>query len=166
MTILVVGDVVDDISVQPLAEVTPASDTPATIRMAPGGSAANVAAWLGSLGVPTRFVGRVGADAVERHAAALQAHGVDARLAADPELPTATSNGCAAASRTNGASVARTNLRARSTERFDVTPPSKNRWVMRIAPSLKLRLTCTSPRCPINSSVLPPPMSHRINGVS
>ncbi|GAA0198108.1 PfkB family carbohydrate kinase [Cytobacillus oceanisediminis] len=90
MTILVVGDVVDDISVQPLAEVTPASDTPATIRMAPGGSAANVAAWLGSLGVPTRFVGRVGADAVERHAAALQAHGVDVRLAADPELPTAT----------------------------------------------------------------------------
>ena len=90
MTVLVVGDVVDDISVQPLAEVTPASDTPATIRMAPGGSAANVAAWLGSLGVPTRFVGRVGADAVERHSAALAGHGVDARLAGDPELPTAT----------------------------------------------------------------------------
>lgn len=90
MTVLVVGDVVDDISVRPLGEVTPASDTPATIRMAPGGSAANVAAWLGSLGVATRFVGRVGADAVERHAAALRLHGVDTRLAADPELPTAT----------------------------------------------------------------------------
>jgi sugar/nucleoside kinase (ribokinase family) len=90
VTVLVVGDVVDDVSVRPLAAVTPASDTPATIRMAPGGSAANVAAWLGELGVPTRFVGRVGADAVERHAAALAAHGVDARLVGDPDLPTAT----------------------------------------------------------------------------
>jgi sugar/nucleoside kinase (ribokinase family) len=90
VTVLVVGDVVDDISVRPLTEVTPASDTPATIRMAPGGSAANVAAWLGELGVPTRFVGRVGADAVDRHTAALAAHGVDARLVGDPDLPTAT----------------------------------------------------------------------------
>jgi sugar/nucleoside kinase (ribokinase family) len=90
VVVLVVGDVVDDISVRPLTEVTPASDTPATIRMAPGGSAANVAAWLGSLGVATRFVGRVGADAVGRHAGALAAHGVDARLVGDPHLPTAT----------------------------------------------------------------------------
>lgn len=90
MTVLVVGDVVDDISVQPLTAVTPASDTPATIRMAPGGSAANVAAWLAELGTSVRFVGRVGADAVDRHTAALAAHGVDARLVGDPDLPTAT----------------------------------------------------------------------------
>lgn len=88
--VLVVGDVVDDISVRLLGEVTAASDTNAEIRVRPGGSAANVAAWLGSLGVPTRFVGRVGADAVERHAAALAEHGVEAVLAADPERTTAT----------------------------------------------------------------------------
>lgn len=90
MTVLVVGDVVDDISVRPLEPTTPASDTAAEIRHHPGGSAANVAAWLGRLGVATRFVGRVGADAVERHVRALAAHGVDARLAADHERSTAT----------------------------------------------------------------------------
>lgn len=88
--VLVVGDVVDDISVRALTAVTEASDTNAEIRMRPGGSAANVAAWLGSLDVPTTFVGRVGADAVERHTAALAEHGVTARLAGDDELPTAT----------------------------------------------------------------------------
>lgn len=88
--VLVVGDVVDDISVRLLGEVTEASDTNAEIRMRPGGSAANVAAWLGSLGVPTRFVGRVGADAVERHTAALAEHGVEVVLAGDPERTTAT----------------------------------------------------------------------------
>jgi len=86
--ILVVGDVVDDIGVRPLGRVNACSDTESEIRMSPGGSAANVAAWLGHLGVPVRFVGRVGADAVERHAAALS--GVDARLSGDPDLPTAT----------------------------------------------------------------------------
>lgn len=88
--ILVVGDLVDDIGVRPLGEVTDASDTRAEIRMTPGGSAANVAAWLGHLGADVVFVGRCGADAVDRHAAALAAFGVDALLAADPELPTAT----------------------------------------------------------------------------
>ncbi len=88
--VLVVGDVVDDISVRALTAVTEASDTNAEIRMRPGGSAANVAAWLGSLGVETVFVGRVGADAVERHMQALAEHGVTAHLAGDDELPTAT----------------------------------------------------------------------------
>ncbi|KQY56079.1 hypothetical protein ASD11_16565 [Aeromicrobium sp. Root495] len=88
--VLVVGDVVDDISVRLLGEVTAASDTNAEIRMRPGGSAANVAAWLGHLGVPTRFVGRVGADAVERHGRALAEHGVEPFLAGDQVLTTAT----------------------------------------------------------------------------
>lgn len=88
--ILVVGDVVDDIGVRPLSAVNPASDTVAEIRMSPGGSAANVAAWLGRLGADVRFVGRAGADGVERHIAALEAYGVDARITGDPELPTAT----------------------------------------------------------------------------
>ncbi len=88
--ILVVGDLVDDIGVRPLGVVNPASDTVSEIRMTAGGSAANVAAWLGRLGAPVRFVGRCGANAVERHTAALAAHGVDARISGDPDLPTAT----------------------------------------------------------------------------
>lgn len=88
--ILVVGDLVDDIGVRPLGTINPASDTVSEIRMTPGGSAANVAAWLGHLGAAVRFVGRCGADAVDRHAAALEAYGVDARITGDPDLPTAT----------------------------------------------------------------------------
>lgn len=88
--ILVVGDLVDDIGVRPLGSVNAASDTVSEIRMTAGGSAANVASWLGHLGAPVRFVGRCGADAVERHTAALAAHGVDARISGDPHLPTAT----------------------------------------------------------------------------
>ncbi|AXT86623.1 ribokinase [Aeromicrobium sp. A1-2] len=88
--ILVVGDLVDDIGVRPLGRVNPASDTISEIRMTAGGSAANVAAWLGHLGADVRFVGRCGADAVARHTAALESYGVDARVAGDPDLPTAT----------------------------------------------------------------------------
>lgn len=88
--ILVVGDLVDDIGVRPLGTVNPASDTVSEIRMTAGGSAANVAAWLGHLGADVRFVGRCGADGVERHTAALAAYGVDARISGDPDLPTAT----------------------------------------------------------------------------
>ena len=88
--ILVVGDVVDDIGVRPLGRVNPASDTISEIRMSPGGSAANVAAWLGHLGVDVRFVGKAGVDGAARHTAALWAQGVDARIACDSTLPTAT----------------------------------------------------------------------------
>ncbi len=90
MTILVVGDVVDDISVLPLEPVTPRTDTRAQIRMTPGGSAANTAAWLGFLGADVRFVGKAGADGAARHSMALADFGVDARIAADPVAPTAT----------------------------------------------------------------------------
>ena len=88
--ILVVGDLVDDIGVRPLGAVNPASDTVSEIRMTAGGSAANVAAWLGHLGADVRFVGRCGADGIERHRAALETYGVDARISGDPDLPTAT----------------------------------------------------------------------------
>jgi sugar/nucleoside kinase (ribokinase family) len=82
--VLVVGDLVDDISVRVLDEVTEASDTNAEIRMRPGGSAGNVAAWLGRLGADAVFCGRVGTDAVERHVRALTEHGVEAHVAGDP----------------------------------------------------------------------------------
>jgi len=82
--VLVVGDLVDDISVRVLDDVTEGSDTTAEIRLRPGGSAGNVAAWLGHLGVDTVFCGRVGADAVDRHSRALAEHGVEANVAGDP----------------------------------------------------------------------------------
>ncbi len=87
---LVVGDVVDDIVVRPLDAVNHASDTVSEIRRTNGGSGANVAAWMGHLGADVRFVGRAGTDGAERHARALSAYGVDARVSADPDLPTAT----------------------------------------------------------------------------
>ncbi len=88
--ILVVGDVVDDIVVRPLGSVNPASDTDAEIRRTAGGSAANVAAWLGHLGADVRFVGRAGREGAARHREALAAYGVDARVSGDPEAETAT----------------------------------------------------------------------------
>lgn len=86
--ILVVGDVIDDVVVRPLEPVAPATDTRSAIVPRPGGSGANTAAWLGALGAPVRFAGRVGAADAGRHTAALTAHGVDARLAGDADAPT------------------------------------------------------------------------------
>jgi len=88
--VLVVGDIADDIVVRPLATATPASDTPARIERHPGGSAANVAAWLGSIGGAVHFVGRVGAGDVIRHEQALRDQGVVATLTPDPVRPTGT----------------------------------------------------------------------------
>lgn len=88
--VLVVGDVVDDIVVRPLAAVTAASDTRAQIRRTPGGSAANVAAWLGWCGATVSFVGRAGASGGDSHVRELARWSVDAHIAHDPELPTGT----------------------------------------------------------------------------
>ncbi len=85
-----VGDLVDDISVRVLDDVTEASDTNAEIRLRPGGSAGNVAAWLGHLGVDAVFCGRVGADGLDRHLAAFRDCGVEAHLAGDLDRTTAT----------------------------------------------------------------------------
>ncbi|HEY5455546.1 MAG TPA: sugar kinase [Acidothermaceae bacterium] len=86
--VLIVGDVIDDIVVTPLGNVTRDSDTTSHIRAAPGGSAANQAAWLAVSGVHVRFVARVGAADVARHRAELAAFGVDTELIADPDAPT------------------------------------------------------------------------------
>ena len=88
--VLVVGDVVNDVLVRPLGPVTPDSDTHAQILRRPGGSAANTASWLGSLGCPVDFVGRVGAHDRAYHADHLARLGVTAHLAADPERETGT----------------------------------------------------------------------------
>lgn len=86
--VVIVGDVMDDVVVRALGPIEVGSDTDSEIRRSPGGSGANQAAWLASRGVPVRFYGRVGASGLDAHAAALRAVGVDARLGADPELPT------------------------------------------------------------------------------
>jgi sugar/nucleoside kinase (ribokinase family) len=87
--IIVLGDVMVDVVTRLSAPLAPGSDAPAVIRFHGGGSAANTAAWLARAGVESVLVGRVGDD--ERGRAArdeLRAAGVDAQLAADPELPT------------------------------------------------------------------------------
>lgn len=86
--VVVFGDVIDDVLVIPEGPIRPDTDTPAATRNRPGGSAANVAAWLGSLGTPVDFVGLVGRDDAVRHSAALAAFGVEPHLRAHPELST------------------------------------------------------------------------------
>jgi sugar/nucleoside kinase (ribokinase family) len=88
--VLIVGDVIDDIVVTPLGNVTRDSDTTSHIRATPGGSAANQAAWLAVSGISVTFVARVGAADVSRHRAELEVFGIDAVLIADPDVPTGT----------------------------------------------------------------------------
>ena len=82
---VVVGDVMRDISARLAAPPAPGSDTPAVVEARPGGGGANTAAWLARLGVPVVFVGCVGDDEAGREAArSLAEAGVDARLAVRP----------------------------------------------------------------------------------
>src|SRR4051812_45379232 len=65
------------------------SDTAARISLRPGGSAANVAAWLAGAGVEVTLIGRVGDDALAE--VALQGlNGVDMQIIRDPDRPTGT----------------------------------------------------------------------------
>ncbi|GIJ11256.1 ribokinase [Micromonospora andamanensis] len=60
------------------APLAPGSDTPAAIRSAGGGQAANTASWLAAQGVPVTLVGAVGDDGTGRdRVAELTAAGVD-----------------------------------------------------------------------------------------
>ncbi len=87
--VVVVGDVLADVSVRlerPLAED---SDTPAAITLHPGGSAANLASWLATLGVETTLVGAVGDDRLGRiQEEELVRAGVRTRLAVLPRTDT------------------------------------------------------------------------------
>lgn len=87
--VLVVGDVMTDVVAVAAGPLAHGSDTPASVGLYGGGSAANVACWLARSGVPTAFAGRVGNDALGREAAAdLTAYGVDARVTVDAERST------------------------------------------------------------------------------
>lgn len=88
-TIVCLGDVMADVLARLPGPLAIGSDTPAPIAFRPGGSAANTACWLASLGAPVLFAGRVGDDPAGRDAvAALQAAGVRTRVSVDPVLPT------------------------------------------------------------------------------
>jgi sugar/nucleoside kinase (ribokinase family) len=85
----VVGDLIYDLLVRIEGSVAFGTDTFAPIHAVAGGSGANAAAWLASLGIKTDFVGRVGDDVLgEALAAALRGAGVTPHLARDPSLGT------------------------------------------------------------------------------
>jgi ribokinase len=87
--IICVGDLMVDVHARLPGPLAIGSDTPAPVHFLPGGSAANTACWLASLGVPVLFAGRVGDDPAGRDAVlALQAAGVRTRVATDPSAPT------------------------------------------------------------------------------
>jgi sugar/nucleoside kinase (ribokinase family) len=89
--VVVLGDVMVDVVARLSGPLATGSDSPAVIHFHGGGSAANTAAWLAAAGAEPVLAGRVGDDDRGRLARdELVAAGVDARLAADPELPTGT----------------------------------------------------------------------------
>ncbi len=88
--IVVVGDLMNDIVVVPRGPILPDTDTESQVRPRPGGSAANTAAWLGSLGAPTDFVGCVGSADADLHAELFRQAGVSPHLQVEPGLPTGT----------------------------------------------------------------------------
>ncbi len=88
--VVVIGDLMNDIVVVPRGPIVPDTDTESQVRPRPGGSAANTAAWLGSLGAPTDFVGCVGSADAEVHVELFRQVGVTPHLQIEPGLPTGT----------------------------------------------------------------------------
>jgi sugar/nucleoside kinase (ribokinase family) len=89
--IVVVGDVMLDVVARLSGPVAVGSDSEASVSFGGGGSAANVAAWLGFAGASPVLVARVGDDVRGVSAGAeLRATDVDTRLAFDGEHPTGT----------------------------------------------------------------------------
>ena len=90
MRVVTIGDLVLDLEASTPQPIRQAHDNPGRILANPGGSAANFAAWVARLGLPVRFVPRVGSDTLgEALVADLRRDGVEVRAAVDPERPTA-----------------------------------------------------------------------------
>lgn len=85
---LCVGDVMRDVIVRPEGPAIRGADRRAEIVSAPGGAAANQAAWLAACGAPAALASRVAAADAAGIAAELAAAGVRPALAEDPEAPT------------------------------------------------------------------------------
>jgi sugar/nucleoside kinase (ribokinase family) len=78
LSICTIGDLILDVVVLPDVPLAVDADTPATIRLAAGGQAANVAAWASALGANSRLICKRGDDAASELAAAqLARHGVE-----------------------------------------------------------------------------------------
>ena len=76
--ICAIGDLILDVIVLPERPLAPDADTPATVRFAAGGQAANVAAWAVALGARSRLICKRGTDVSSTLAAAeLSRHGVE-----------------------------------------------------------------------------------------
>jgi len=88
--IVVVGDIMNDIVVVPRGPILLDTDTESQVRPRPGGSAANTAAWIGSLGVSVDFAGCVGDADADQHAELFRLGGVNPVLQVEPGLPTGT----------------------------------------------------------------------------
>lgn len=85
--VLVVGDVMTDVIVKPEGPLVRGSDRRAAIQSRPGGSGANQAVWLGSMGTKVSFVARVGARDKPHLEAYFKGFHVDPHLVADPQKP-------------------------------------------------------------------------------
>ena len=70
LTICTIGDLILDVVVLPARPLAPDGDTPAEIRLAAGGQAANVAAWASALGARSRLICKRGTDGASGLAAA------------------------------------------------------------------------------------------------
>ena len=87
--VVVVGDVGLDVITQPGGPISWGSDTPASVRIVPGGAGANSAAWLAWAGMPVTVVARVGNDlAAQTVASDLARRRVRTAFSVDPLLPT------------------------------------------------------------------------------
>jgi sugar/nucleoside kinase (ribokinase family) len=91
--VLVCGDIINDILAQTGEPVARGDDNQAVIRTRPGGSAANQAAWMASLGLDVVFAGRAGAKDAEFHRQELARFGVVAGSAALAGAPRAEAGG-------------------------------------------------------------------------
>lgn len=87
--LVVVGDVMVDITAVISSTLNYATDAPGKISQQPGGAAANTAAWAAAMGADTVFVGGIGEDDAGTAARkALTDLGVDARLVSSSEVST------------------------------------------------------------------------------
>lgn len=89
--VVVVGDLLVDVVVVPDGPLQPGSDAPSAIRSLGGGSAANTACWLASVGRDVQLVAAVGDDPLGRAALAeLDTAGVGFCGWVDADRPTGT----------------------------------------------------------------------------
>ena len=91
--IFAIGDLVWDVLVKPDGLLLPGGDTTGSIKLAPGGSAANVAAWVARCGAPAGFIGALGADVFGDLIAAADGYGtdsVDSLVSIAERVPTAS----------------------------------------------------------------------------